>query len=129
MRDSDKPCAPGAVRAAPPLNPDPAPVRFDTPPVRVDPEPRWLGHIGRLRTPTAGIVVNSASALAGRLVAELELPSNALIALVRRDRETLVPRGDTRILDGDRLTVVGDRAAIAWLARRWGEARESSLRT
>jgi amino acid transporter/mannitol/fructose-specific phosphotransferase system IIA component (Ntr-type) len=55
----------------------------------------------------------------GLTLRELELPEGTLIALIRRGDEALVPGGDTILEDGDRLTAIGDPAAIRKLRHRY----------
>lgn len=43
---------------------------------------------------------------AGRPIAEIEFPRDALIAVVIRDGETIIPRGDTELSVGDRVLLV-----------------------
>lgn len=57
--------------------------------------------------------------LIGQAVRDLALPKQSLIALVRRDGETLVPDGATKLEPGDRVTFIGHPAAIARLNRRF----------
>ena len=52
---------------------------------------------------------------AGRALSEVELPPETLIALVRRDREAIVPSGRTVLADGDRLAMIGSPEGIAAL--------------
>ncbi|MEL6715176.1 MAG: TrkA C-terminal domain-containing protein [Planctomycetota bacterium] len=61
-----------------------------------------------------------AGELAGRAVRELELPDECLVAAIRREGRTLVPRGNTALLPGDRLLVIGEPKAIEVLARTYG---------
>lgn len=42
----------------------------------------------------------------GRLLREIELPPGALVAVVMRGEETIIPRGNDRLLPGDRLVVI-----------------------
>ncbi len=53
--------------------------------------------------------------LIGRALRELDLPEGVLVALVRRGRQLLVPRGSTVLEAGDRLTVIGGEPEIARL--------------
>lgn len=48
----------------------------------------------------------------GRPVRELKLRPGALIALVRRGRQSFVPQGSTVLQQGDRLTLIGEPEAI-----------------
>jgi CBS-domain-containing membrane protein len=52
------------------------------------------------------VVVARDSPLAGRALREIRLPLDALVLAIRRGGTTLVPRGDTRLEAGDRLTVL-----------------------
>ena len=47
-----------------------------------------------------------------RRVANLNLPAGNLVALVRREGQTLVPSGSTRLHEGDQITIIGDPAGI-----------------
>ena len=62
-----------------------------------------------------------ASELIGQLVKDLDLPQTTLLAAVRRGNEVIFPRGDTLLVEGDRVTVVGTEEAIEELSRQWGE--------
>ena len=50
-------------------------------------------------------------------IGSLGLPRDCLVILIRRGEDVLVPRGDTRLVTGDRLTLLGRRDAVA-AARR-----------
>ena len=45
--------------------------------------------------------------LIGRTLKEVSLPVGTLLAMLRREDELVFPRGDTDLLEGDRLTVIG----------------------
>ena len=51
--------------------------------------------------------------IAGRLVREAELPDAAIIGLIRRGDRIIVPRGDTRITEGDVLTIFAMSDSVA----------------
>lgn len=53
-----------------------------------------------------------AGALAEHAIRDLPIPRGCLIALIERNGEALVPNGETVILAGDRLTVLGSRREI-----------------
>ena len=55
------------------------------------------------------------SVLIGRSLREIRMPEGCLVALIRRKGETIVPRGLTVLLEGDRLTVIGDTQGIEQL--------------
>lgn len=61
-----------------------------------------------------------AASLAGMEVREVSFASSALIALVHRRGEVVIPRGRTRLEEGDRLTIVGDLEAVRELRVRFG---------
>jgi len=52
------------------------------------------------------IVVDPGFPVAGRSLKDIELPENALVAVVIRDKEAIVPRGPTRLLAGDRVVLI-----------------------
>lgn len=52
------------------------------------------------------IVVDAGFPVADRLLKEIDLPENALVAVVIRDQEAIVPRGATRLLAGDRVVLI-----------------------
>ncbi len=56
--------------------------------------------------------VEDASRMAGRRIQELKLPEESLIVSVRRDGETLLPRGDLVVHDADRLIFIARTDAI-----------------
>lgn len=66
-----------------------------------------------------------AAHLIGRSVREIDLPEDALIAIVRRRGAALVPKGGTVLERGDRITIIGTRDAIAQL-EHWAHDGSSS---
>jgi trk system potassium uptake protein TrkA len=52
------------------------------------------------------IALREGSPAAGREVREIPFPEGALLGCVVRDGEAIVPRGETRLLAGDRLLVI-----------------------
>ena len=54
------------------------------------------------------IIVAAASRLAGRSLAEIDVPSHAVVTEVRRGGVVLVPRGDTVLQAGDQLLVLAE---------------------
>jgi trk system potassium uptake protein TrkA len=57
------------------------------------------------------------SAIAGKTVREAELPEASLIGLIEKGGKVIVPRGDTRIVDGDVLTIFAMRDSVAEVER------------
>jgi trk system potassium uptake protein TrkA len=57
------------------------------------------------------------SAIAGKTVREAEIPPSALIGLIRKGDRVIAPKGDTRIADGDVLTIFAMRESVAEVER------------
>jgi potassium/hydrogen antiporter len=71
--------------------------------------PRPLAETGTIRRLGAEIIeypVGPEDALAGRRVRDLGLPRDALVSVIVRGNEAVLPRGSTRVEPGDRLHVV-----------------------
>ena len=87
--------------------------------------PRPLVEVGTIRRLGAEVVeypVGEDDAIAGRLVNELGLPREALVSVVVRDDQALLPRGSTTIEGGDRLHILVRqpvRAEVEDLFGRW----------
>lgn len=60
------------------------------------------------------------SALIDRRVSEMQLPDGCLVALIRREREAIVPQGSTRVREGDQLMIIGSVEAIGRLRAAFG---------
>jgi trk system potassium uptake protein TrkA len=58
--------------------------------------------------------------LIGRPLREVSFPEGCLVAIIRRQGETIVPRGSTVVLEGDWLTVIGSTRGIGELRRQYG---------
>jgi len=56
--------------------------------------------------------VERGSVLNGHRISELELPTNAIMVTVRHDGATIIPRGHTRLIAGDRVTVIAGASAV-----------------
>lgn len=72
---------------------------------------RYLGLIARPGTTTEPII--------GKRVSDLDLPGNALAALLHRHGQTLLPHGATRIQEDDRMTFIGLPHEIKQLRERY----------
>ena len=57
------------------------------------------------------------SAMAGKAVRDAELPDAALIGLIQKGDKVIVPRGDTRLAEGDVLTIFALRQSVAEVER------------
>jgi Kef-type K+ transport system membrane component KefB/Trk K+ transport system NAD-binding subunit len=51
--------------------------------------------------------------LVGKRLSEIQLPGNLLVLAIRRDEEMIVPHGGTRLMMGDRLSLLGDLEHMA----------------
>lgn len=74
---------------------------------------RFLSITLRRNTPSAGLI--------GKMVKELDLPEGSLIAIILRQGQIIVPRGSTTLLEGDRITVIGNPKGIKELKERLWE--------
>ena len=59
------------------------------------------------------------SVFIGRTLKDIRMPEDCLVALIRRRGETIVPRGLTVLLEGDRLTIIGDAQGIEQLNNKY----------
>ena len=57
--------------------------------------------------------------LVGQKIRDLDLPDPCLVAVIRRGDRMVVPRGDTVLEDGDRLTIIGTPVVLEALTRRY----------
>jgi len=74
--------------------------------------------------------VERGSPLSGHRLSEIPLPENAIMVAVRHEGATLIPRGNTRLLTGDRVTVIAGASAVDELQemfRRPGDNGPSAL--
>jgi cell volume regulation protein A len=89
--------------------------------------PRPLLEVGTIRRLGAEVVeypVAPSDCIAGRLVNELGLPREALVNVIVRDDQALLPRGSTTIEGGDRLHILVRqpvREEVESLFARWRE--------
>lgn len=59
--------------------------------------------------------------LIDRAVCDMDLPEGCLVAVVQRDRDTIVPGGSTILRSGDRITVIGSEQAVRRCGDRFAE--------
>jgi cell volume regulation protein A len=89
--------------------------------------PRPLLEVGTIRQLGAEVFefpVRDDDAIAGRLVNELGLPREALVSVIVRGEQALLPRGSTTIEGGDRLHILVRQQArdeVEGLFERWRE--------
>ncbi len=58
--------------------------------------------------------------LIGKLIREFPHPEGTLVAMIRRSGELIIPRGDTELVEGDRLTLIGKAEGIDQLRELYG---------
>lgn len=81
---------------------------------------RSFVHLSSLTHADVSIVdarISEQSRVANRDIAELELPSNCVIAAIARGPNILIPRGETTLLPGDDVIAVTTRAQESELRR------------
>jgi NhaP-type Na+/H+ and K+/H+ antiporter len=57
--------------------------------------------------------------LIGQTLKNITIPKGCLVALLSRDGQSFVPNGDTVLLQGDRLTIIGEQLGPAELRDRY----------
>ena len=77
-----------------------------------------------LRNELVEVAVPTDSPVLGKRIVELKLPKDLLIVLISRGDEFIVPSGNTEILAGDALLVLGDKQAISQAKAGIGGSRE-----
>ena len=81
-----------------------------------------MGTIRRLGAEVVEYPVDESDSIAGRLVNELGLPREALVNVIVREDQALLPRGSTTIEAGDRLHILVRqqvRQEVEGLFERW----------
>ena len=74
-----------------------------------------------LKSELVEVPVPATSAAIGRSLIELALPAGALIVLIRRGDDVLVPRGSTQIESGDTLLALAEPDALGRIRGIVGE--------
>jgi len=64
----------------------------------------------------------SSSQLVGKALKEVRFPEGCLVAILRRSGQTIIPKGNTVLEEGDRLTIIGDPKGMSELKKRFKEA-------
>jgi Trk K+ transport system NAD-binding subunit len=59
-----------------------------------------------------GVFVPEKARVAGKLIKNIDIPKECVVAAVIRERNFVVPRGDTKIEVGDHVVFVGPTSAI-----------------
>ncbi|MFY9469039.1 MAG: potassium/proton antiporter, partial [Solirubrobacterales bacterium] len=81
-------------------------LRLTTSEPAVDPPLIQAGNIRRLGAEFFEFPVRPGDAIAGHFVSELQLPREALVSVIVRGNEALLPRGSTELEAGDRLHIL-----------------------
>lgn len=63
---------------------------------------------------------SKSAVLINQAIRDLNMPPGSLIALIHRGGEIIFPRGSTRLLEGDRLTIIGEPLGIQKLREKYG---------
>ncbi|MBD3274219.1 MAG: amino acid permease [Candidatus Marinimicrobia bacterium] len=59
------------------------------------------------------------TSLTGKRIQDMQMHSSCLVALIRREGQTIIPHGDTVLQENDILTIVGEEAAIDELTKKY----------
>ena len=65
-----------------------------------------LMPVGEGRVNVTEIILDADSPVSGKLLKDVTLPKNALVAVVIRDNQPIVPRGANNLLAGDRVVLI-----------------------
>jgi cell volume regulation protein A len=93
----------------------------------VPPPVMEVGTIRRLGAEVLEFPVRAGDALVGRLVNELGIPRDALVNIIVRDDEALLPRGSTEVAAGDRLHILVREQARAEVEALFGRWRDGPI--
>ncbi len=61
----------------------------------------------------------AAKVLINKPLMEIRFPEGCLVAMLRREGQTIIPKGSTVILKGDRLTIIGDPKSMAEIKKEY----------
>ena len=62
---------------------------------------------------------NISSEMIGKALKEVRFPEGCLVAMIRRNGQTLIPKGSTYLDEGDRLTIIGDPRGMKELKKKY----------
>jgi amino acid transporter/mannitol/fructose-specific phosphotransferase system IIA component (Ntr-type) len=65
---------------------------------------------------------NTSKELINMALKNVRFPDGCLVAILRRSGQTIIPKGNTVLAEGDRLTIIGDPSGMAELKKRFREA-------
>jgi K+/H+ antiporter YhaU regulatory subunit KhtT len=64
------------------------------------------------------VVLSEKSNVADKLIKEIMLPKDALISVVKRGEEVIIPDGNTKLYSGDGVTVIGKQDDVEKISKR-----------
>jgi trk system potassium uptake protein len=65
-----------------------------------------LMPVGEGRVNVTEIIVEPDSPVAGKLLKDVDLPENTLVAVLIRDNQPIIPRGPSMLMEGDRVVLI-----------------------
>lgn len=102
-------------------------LRLTTSAPALSPPLHEVGTIRQLGAEVLEFPVRADDAITGRLVNQLMLPRDALVSVIVRDNEALLPRGSSEIAAGDRLHILVRESARAQVEALFGRWREGPM--
>ena len=69
------------------------------------------------------VLVSEKSSAAAKTLKEISLPKNALITAIKRDKEIIIPDGNTRLMHGDSVTVIGKKEDVQKVLKQFSEGK------
>ena len=79
-------------------------------------EDRLLSITVKKDSPSASLINNS--------LKDIRFPEGCLVAILRRQGKTIIPKGNTVIQEGDRLTIIGEPKGMAELKEMFGQTHK-----
>lgn len=69
------------------------------------------------------VLVSEKSSAAAKTLKEISLPKNALITAIKRGKEIIIPDGNTRLMHGDSVTVIGKKGDVQKVLKQFSEGK------
>jgi len=76
-----------------------------------------LPESGESQTQFLEVTIRPESHAVGKAIAELGLPRSAVLVSIRRDDDTIIPRGDIRLQAGDLVTTLCERESVTFVKK------------
>lgn len=73
-----------------------------------NPDSLALAHFAQNKVQLRQLTITETSPFAGKLVKDLQLPRGVLLVLISRDNDVIIPRGDSQLKPGDRVSFIGE---------------------